>query len=173
MFEFKKAKRKQKESSGKEFTILRTNKRGCLNILLEGIMKKAIQTIKALRLKSALISDNVINAIAKGIVVGNDRKMLLEHGGHLKFTNKWARNVLNEVQRSEKKMVKRMATTWKIPIAPELLKEDQLTFQQTIQALIKWHDISKDLVLNLIKNLRLTLLWETILQNLKVQNQFQ
>ena len=74
--------------------------------------------------------------------------MLSEHGGHLKFTNNWARNVLSEVQRSEKKMVKRMVTTLKIPVAPGLLKEEQLTFQRKIQTLIKWHDIPKDLVLN-------------------------
>ena len=59
--------------------------------------------------------------------------MLAEHGEHLKFTDNWAKNVLKEVQRSEKKMVKRMATTSKIPIAPE----EQLTFQRKIQTLIK------------------------------------
>ena len=74
--------------------------------------------------------------------------MLVEHGEHLKFTDNWARNVLNEIQRSEKKMVKRMATTLKTSIAPGLLKEEQLTFQRKIKALIKWHDIIKDLVLN-------------------------
>ena len=111
-------------------------------------MKKAIQTIKALRLKGAPISYNVINAIAKGIVVTNDRTMLVEHGGHLQFTDNWARNVLNEVQRSEKKMVKWMATTSKIPVAPGLLKEEQLTFQRKFQALIKWYDIPKELILN-------------------------
>ena len=72
--------------------------------------------------------------------------MLVEHGGH--FTDNWPGNILNEVQRSEKKMLKQMATTLKIPIAPGLLKEEQLTFQRKIQALIKWHDITKDLVLN-------------------------
>ena len=63
--------------------------------------------------------------------------MLVEHGEQLKFTDNWAKNVLNEVQRSENKMVKRMATTSKIPIAPELPKEEQLTFQRKIQTLIK------------------------------------
>ena len=72
--------------------------------------------------------------------------MLVEHGGH--FTDNWPGNILNELQRSEKKMLKQMATTLKIPIAPGLLKEEQLTFQRKIQALIKWHDITKDLVLN-------------------------
>ena len=74
--------------------------------------------------------------------------MLVEHGGHLQFTDNWARNVLNEFQRSEKKMVKRMATISKIPVAPGLLKEEQLTFQRKTQALIKWYDIPKELVLN-------------------------
>ena len=111
-------------------------------------MKKAIQTIKALSFKGVPISYNVINAIAKGIVVANDRTMLVEHEGNLKFTDNWARNILNEVRRSEKKMVNRMAATSKISIAPGLLKEEQLTFQRKIQALIKWHDIPKDLVLN-------------------------
>ena len=128
VLEFKKAYLKQKEYSGKEVTILKPKKRGCPKLLPEEIMKKAIQIIKALRLKGAPISYNVINAFAKRIVVANDRTMFVEHGGHLKLTDNWAGNVLNEVQLSEKKMVKRIATTSKIPIAPGLLKEEQLTF---------------------------------------------
>ena len=80
-------------------------------------MKKAIQINKALRLKGASISYNVISAIAKGIVA-NDRTMLVEYRGHLKFTDNWARNVLNEVKRSERKMVKQMATTLENPNSP-------------------------------------------------------
>ena len=148
VYKFKKAYLKKKESTGKEVIILKAKKRGRPKLLPEEITKKAIQTIKALRLKGAPISYNVINAIAKGIVIANDRTMLVENGGHLHFTDNWARNVLNEVERSEKKMVKRMATTSKIPIAPGLLKEEQLTFQRKILALIKWHDIPKELVLN-------------------------
>ena len=133
----KKAYLKQKESSGKEVTILKAKKRGRPKHFSEEIMKKAIQTIKALRLKGSPISYNVINAIAKGIVIANDKTMLVEHGQHLKFKDNWRRNVLNEVQQSKKKMVKRMATTSKIPIVPGLLKEEQFTFQRKIQALIK------------------------------------
>ena len=67
---------------GKEVTILKAKKRDRPKLIPEEIMKKAIQTSKALRLKGAPISYNVINAIAKGIVVANDRAMLVEHGGH-------------------------------------------------------------------------------------------
>ena len=54
-------------------------------------MKKTIQTINSLRLKGAPISYNVITAISKEIVVATDTTMLVEHGGHLTFTVKWAR----------------------------------------------------------------------------------
>ena len=163
VYEFKKAYLKEKGSSGKEVTILKAKKRGRPKLLPEEIMNKTIKTIKVLRLKGAPISYNVINAIAKGIVVANDRTMLVEHGGYLQFTDNWARNVLNEVQRLETKMVKRMATTSKIPVAPGLLKEEQLTFQRKIQALIKWHCIPKDLVLTSIRHRYPILLLETVL----------
>ena len=65
MFKFKKTYLKQKESSGKKVTILKAKKRGRPTLLPEEIMKKAIQTAKALRLKGAPISYNAINAIAK------------------------------------------------------------------------------------------------------------
>ena len=77
MFEFNKVYLKQKESSGKEATILKAKKRGHPKLLPEEIMKKAIQTIKTLRLKGASISYNAINTIAKGIVVANYRTMLV------------------------------------------------------------------------------------------------
>ena len=79
MFEFKKAYLKQKEYSGKEVTTLNAKNEIVLNIF------------KALRLKGAPISYNVINSIAKGIVVANDRTMLVEHGEQLKFTDNWAK----------------------------------------------------------------------------------
>ena len=60
-------------------------------------------------MKKKLFRRSSLNAIAKRIVVTNDRTMLVEHGGHL--------------TRSEREMVRRMATTSKILIAPELLKE--------------------------------------------------
>ena len=70
-------------------------------------MSNTIKIIKALRLRGAPVSANVINAIAKGIVVANDRCL----------SKQWARNISNEIMRTEKKMVRRMATTSKIPVA--------------------------------------------------------
>ena len=53
VLEFKKAYLKQKESSGKKATIVKVKKRGHPKLTPEEIMKKVIQTIKALRLKGA------------------------------------------------------------------------------------------------------------------------
>ena len=44
-------------------------------------MEKTITLIKALRLKGAPVNVNVIN-VAKGIVVANDRTLLIEHDGY-------------------------------------------------------------------------------------------
>ena len=82
MSEFKKAYLKQQEYSCKGVTILKGKKRGCPKLLPEKIMIKTLQTVKALCLKSAFTSYNVINAIAKGIAVANDTTMFVEHELH-------------------------------------------------------------------------------------------
>ena len=67
--EFKKADLKEKEAINKEVTILKSRKRGLSKLLLQNIMAKTIQTVKALRVKGAPVSSAVTNAIAKGVVM--------------------------------------------------------------------------------------------------------
>ena len=43
-----------------------------------------------LRLKGAPLSSSIINAIARGIVIANDRMLLVENGGHLSFSDSWS-----------------------------------------------------------------------------------
>ena len=47
-----------------------------------------------------------------------------------------------------KKMVRRIATTAKIPIAPYLLSEVKLDFQRKFKSLKAWHNIPLDLIIN-------------------------
>ena len=126
---------------------MKSRKRGRPKLPPEDIMTKTIQTVKALRLKGAPVSNAVINAIAKGVVMAEDRCLLAEYGGHLAFSDQWARNILNEIMWTEKKMVWRIATTSKAPVAPSLLKEEKFTFQRKIQELVTWHKIPK-LIIN-------------------------
>ena len=111
-------------------------------------MEKTMDTVKSLRLKGAPISRYVINAIAKGIVIANDRMQLVENGGHLSFSDAWPRKILNEMDRRGKRMKRRMATTCKIPVAPALLEEEKFTFQRNIEREVDSHNIPEELILN-------------------------
>ena len=154
VFEFKTSYQKQTKDTGKEVHKLATKKRGTPKLLPEKVMEKTVTLIKALRLKGAPVNVNVISAVAKGIMMTNDCTLLIEHGGYLSFSKQWGRNILNEVARTERKMVRGTATTSKVPTAPGLLREEKYTFQKidkvikTIHELIKWHNIPPDLVLN-------------------------
>lgn len=90
----------------------------------------------------------MINAIAKGIVLANDRAILVEYRGYLSLSYDWGRNVLYRMEREGKKMTMKMATTEKIPVAPELLKEAKLSFQRKIKTLQAIHCVPEDLILN-------------------------
>ena len=45
-------------------------------------------------------------------------------------------------------MVRRIATTSKVPVAPGLTEEEKFTFQRKIQEFVTWHKISKELIIN-------------------------
>ena len=146
--ELKKAYLKEKEVTNKEVTILKSRKCGQPKLLPEYIMAKTIQTVKALHLKGAPVSSPVINATAKDVVVVQDRCLLTEYGGHLVFSDQWVRNILNEIMQTEKNMVRKIATTSKVPVSPGMLKEEKFTFQRKIQELVTWHKIPKELITN-------------------------
>ena len=110
---------------------MKSRKRRRSKLLAEDITAKTIQTVKALRLKGAPASSAVINAIAKGGVMAEGRYLLTKYGGHLAFRDQWVRSVW-----TEKKMVRRIATTPKVPVAPGLLKEEMFTFQRKTQELV-------------------------------------
>ena len=88
-------------------------------------------------MKSAPVNVNVINAFAKGIVMANDRTLLIEHGSYLSFSKQCGRNILNEIARIERRMVRRMATTSNVPIASGLLREEKYTLRKKINELVK------------------------------------
>ena len=102
-----------------------------------------------LRLKGAPVNSSMINAVAKGIVMANDRSLLVENGGHISLDNDWARKILYKMDREGRTMVRRMGTTAKIPIAPALLSEVKLDFQRKFKYIQEeWHGIPSPLVIN-------------------------
>ena len=111
VFEFKKAYLKQQEFFCNEVTILKAKQRSRLKLVPEEIMKKAIRNMQLS--VTVICRAIVINVIAKGIIVANNRTILVEHGGDLKFTDNWTWNVLNKVQLSEKKWWSEWLQLWK------------------------------------------------------------
>ena len=67
-------------------TVLRSRKRGRTKLLPENMAKTA-QTVKASHLKGAPVSNAVINAITKGVVLAKYRCLLIDYGSHLAFSN--------------------------------------------------------------------------------------
>ncbi len=107
-----------------------------------------IKTIANFLLRGAPVSATVICAVARGVIIANDRSLLLENGGYIDLSTDWSRRVLYRFEKLGKKMTSRMATTAKIPIAPALLNETKLDFQRKIKGLQAWHEIPEDLIVN-------------------------
>ena len=84
-------------------------------------------------MKGAPISRRVIASITGGVVVANDRSILVENGGYLSINSDFGRNVLYRMEKDGNKMVQRKGTTAKIPVAPGILKEVKLDYQRKIR----------------------------------------
>ena len=134
MFEFKKAYEKLK-SSQQDITKIDSKKRGRPKLLPKDLMKKTIETVQST--ERGTNNSCIINAIAKGIVIANDRMLLVENGRHIFFSDSWARNIFNKMERHGKKTKRRMATTCKSLVAPALLEEEKFTFQRNTVTLVK------------------------------------
>ena len=87
------------------------------------------------------------NAVAKRIVMANDRSLLVENGGHISLNNDGARKILHKMDREGRTMGCRMGTTAKIPIAPALLREVKLDCQRKFKYIQEWHGIPTPLVI--------------------------
>ena len=100
-----------------------------------------------MRLRGAPVSSAVIRAVARGVIIANDRSLLLENGDYIDLSTDWSRQVLYRFETLGRKMTSHMVTTAKIPIARALLNETKLDFQRKIKSLQTWHEIPEDLII--------------------------
>ena len=143
--------KKQSVSDFKKITLnppKKLKKQGRPSLLPEDIMKKTIELVRCLRLRGAPISIAVVTSVAKGIIEANDRSILVENGGYLSLNHQWGRNVLYRMEKENMKMVRRKATTEKLPVSPGFLNEAKLNFQRKIKFFQSWHEIPDDLIIN-------------------------
>ena len=101
--------------------------------------------VKALRLKGAPVTAEVIISAAKGFIIAKDQSLLI---GYISLSHQWDRNVLYKMEQEGRKMCRRKATTEKIPVAPGLLKEATLHFQRQIKQMHEWNQILDELIIN-------------------------
>ena len=147
--EFKKKYNDMKRTHPAEaISEIAAKKRGRTSILPKELMSQTIEIVKALRLKAAPVSYSVIAAVAKGVVIARDRTLLAENGGHIKFSEDWARKILHNVMTEEKKMVSRLGSTASMPVSPVILSEVKLDFQRKIKRAQEEYSIPDELIIN-------------------------
>lgn len=104
-------------------------------------MTKTTKMVKCLHLKGAPVSSSVIIVVTRGMILANDSSLFTENGGFIELSKNWANHVLY-------KLIKRMATTSKIPLSPAFLSEARLEYQRRYKSIQLWHKIPKDLISN-------------------------
>ena len=105
---------------------------------------KVRDDITGIRLTRGVISQKMVIAIGNGVIKANSPSSLKKYGGHIEFTDGWARHILESM-----KWTKRKGTTGKVEPSQQFLDEEKLTFQRNISTIIEDHDIPKELILNL------------------------
>ena len=78
------------------------------------------------------------------VVLANDRILLKENGGTVKFTVGWCQIIFKRLN-----FVRKKSTTAKPLIASGLIKEIGFSFYKEIHELVKWFNIPKQLVINI------------------------
>ena len=75
--------KKCNEAANSDIKKIVKKKAGRPTLLPESLMKKVIETVANLRLRGAPVSSAVIRAVARGVIIANDRSLLLENGGYI------------------------------------------------------------------------------------------
>ena len=96
------------------------------------------------RATGTAISRHIVMAIRNEVLKSNNPKLLKQTGGSLQLTENWIREVLKFMN-----WVKIKDTTGKIEPFRQLLLEEKLTFRKKISGAIFYHDIPKELIVNL------------------------
>ena len=86
------------------------------------------------------ISRHIVISIGNGVVKSNNPILRKKNGGSVQLTENWARGVLK---------VRRKGTTGKTEPSQQFLLEEKLTFQKKMSSTISYHDILKELIVNL------------------------
>ena len=120
-----------KNNKGKNPSEIKTKKRGRPSLSPDELMTKVISMLEALHLKVAPETAEVINSVAKGFIIANDRSLLIQKRGYISLSHQWGCNVFYRMEQEGKKMCRWKTATQKIPVTPGPNKRSQVTFSTT------------------------------------------
>ena len=130
----------KKDKEGK--TIFK--RKGRLNLLSDDLVAKVKTIMIGTSTAGTAISRLIVIGIGNVVVKSNNPILLKENGGPLQLTEDWATRVLKSMN-----LVKRKGTTGKLEPTQQFLLEEKLTCQKKISGAIFYHDIPKELNVNL------------------------
>ena len=140
--------KKKQDKAGDNVKEIVKKKTGRPTLFLVELMQRLVDLVSASRLKGVPVSSSVIWSAARGVILADDRSVLLEIGGQINLNIDWSRQVLYRFDTIGRKMSCRMATTAKIPIAPAFFNENKFDFQRKIKEMQTWLEIPEDLIIN-------------------------
>lgn len=119
-------------------------KRGRRTLLPSEIDVKVLSMVRNMRNAGAVTNFHTLIGMATGIVIANDRTLLKEYGGSIEFSVGWCQSIFKRLN-----FVRRKATTAKPKIAPGLIDEVGFSFFKEITDLVRWFNITKELIINI------------------------
>lgn len=141
------AKRKliesESDSSEMELTELNPKKRGRKVLLGDELDIKVQKLITSIRDAGGVINTAIVRAAAQGLVISQDRTLLVENGGHIDLSKTWAKSILKKMN-----MVKRKGTTSKKTFVVENYEQEKLKYLNKINQKMKSKNIPAELVIN-------------------------
>ena len=118
-------------------------KRGERTMMLAEIDEKLLKMTRNISNVGMVIDFHIVVGLAT-VVLANDRILLKENGGTVKFTVGWCQSIFKRLN-----FVRKKSTTAKPLIASGLIKEIGFSFYKEIHELVKWFNIPKELVINI------------------------
>ena len=108
----------RKNPTAKEQKVALAAKAGRKNMVPQDNLLAIKDMILSLQMAGVTIGGSRVISISKGVIKASNPTLLKECGGELELTDRWVRHLLAGMN-----MVRRKATTSKLPVAPALLKE--------------------------------------------------
>lgn len=141
---FKEETRKRRlEDDGSVVSELPGKKRGRPLLLGADIDRKVQLYIKKIRDSDGAVSNRLVVAGAKGIVLASDKSLLVENGGHVVLNKYWARSLLARMG-----YVKRKVSTAASKLTVDNFEKLKADFLTSIVDIVEMEEIPLELILN-------------------------